>query len=426
MSDDDTKPSAALAEVGLDAPLCELSNPEIDEWAVRRMWEGIQRRKATPVRGVSRRWRVVALATLVPLASALVLYAGTQLDAGTLQLMASWIVAARPAPASSANSAAPAGPLLTREARRFESLEAPAVTSSVASVPLPARVDFADGSSIEAAPGARVDALASGADEFALLLRRGRASFRVTPGGPRLWRIEAGTTRVEVVGTVLSVESDDTGTTVQVDVGRVLVRSPELPGGVQSVAAGQSLRLEAAERSLEDRSLEAPVAAPGEPDPAAAPPARSPRVGRGPTKAAELWLAVDEARGDGRPARAAALLARLLRDYPADSQVALAAFTLGVLQLDRLAQPSEAAASFRRALELGIGAALREDAYLRWAEALDRAGAAARIEGVLAEYVARYPHGRHRSAIEHLLARPEEMSPAAAKGPPASRPRQTP
>jgi tetratricopeptide (TPR) repeat protein len=389
MSDDDVKPSAALGGVGLEAPLCELSNPNIDEWAVRRMWEGIQRRKTTRALGRAR-WRLVVLSALATLALSLALfYAGARL-----------FVATRPEPA-----APPAGPLLTREARHFESLEAPPEPPWPRAVaPPPARVDFADGSSIEAVSGARVDALASSADEFAVLLRHGRAQFRVTPGGPRRWRIEAGTARVEVLGTVLWVERDDTGTTVQVDVGRVLVRSPELDGGVQSVAAGQRLRVAAAPRSLE------PPVAP--PEPAAALPTR--KAARGPTRAAELWQAADEARRDGQPARAAALLERLLRDYPADSQVALAAFTLGVLQLDRLAQPSEAAASFQRALELGIGAALREDAYLRWAEALARAGAVARIDGVHAEYVRRYPLGRHRSFIEQLRAHPDGAGPGAA------------
>jgi ferric-dicitrate binding protein FerR (iron transport regulator) len=382
---EDLEPSAALARLGLDAPLAQLATPEIDEWAVRRMWEGIVRRRSAAAPGLATRRLAVALSAFATLGfCAAVFFAG-------LRLM----------PAANPDATRVAGPLLTREAEPFETLEAPPVTSASEPAHTPAvRVDFADGSSIEAAAGARVDALASSADEFAVLVRRGRAHFRVTPGGPRLWRIEARNARVEVLGTTLWVESHDTGTRVQVDVGRVLVRSPELPGGVQLVAAGESLELNGEAPNAAAAPAVDPTLAPVEPGA----PSRSRSAAPTPPRAAELWEDADEARRGGQPARAAALLGRLLRDYPADSQVALAAFTRGVLQLDRLGQPAEAAVSFQRALELGIGAALREDVYLRWAEALDRSGAGVRIEAVLAEYVRHYPLGRHRTALERLCA----------------------
>jgi tetratricopeptide (TPR) repeat protein len=280
---DEEASSKALAELGLEAPLARLSHPSIDEWAVRRMWQRIQRRRLPRAAPGAARWRVVLLSALATLAlSAAVFVAAADL---------------RPAfwPHTTQRAA---GPLLTREA--------------------------------------------------------------------------------------------------QVDVGRVLARSPELPGGVQTVGAGQSMRSSTESPPAIEAASAAPLA-PLAPKPAA----RS--AERSPTRAAELWQGVDDARRRGQPIRAAALLSRLLRDYPADSQVALAAFTLGVLQLERLEQPAEAARSFERAIELGIGAALREDAYLRWAEALDRAGASARIEALLADYARRYPHGRQRAAIQALL-----------------------
>jgi hypothetical protein len=273
-------------------------------------------------------------------------------------------------------------------------------------------------------------------------VRRGRAQFRVTPGGPHRWRIEASHAQVEVLGTVLWVESDARGSSVRVDVGRVLVRSPELPGGSRPLAAGEVLRL--------GTPLAAPEAAPETGAGDRAPPAA--RVGRrraraqtlgatrlergdvaslparsraGGSTAAALWEEADEARRDGQPARAAERLARLIEGYPEDSQVALAAFTLGVLQLDRLAQPVEAAESFQLALELGIGAALRDDAYLRWAEALSRVRDAARLAMVSAEYARLYPRGRQRAAIERLAraaarAAAERRSPNGGAAPPAS------
>jgi len=262
-----------------------------------------------------------------------------------------------------------------------------------------------------------VEAIASSPDEFAVALRRGRAEFHVTPGGPRRWRIEASHARVDVLGTVLSVESDDWGTSVRVEVGHVLVRSPELAGGSQHVSAGQSVRLgeaapselastraASASRRLEDGRRRAPGSFATSSDGAAAKgsdkPGRS-RIGAGPAAAA-LWQGVDDARRNGQPARAAALLERLVEEYPTDSQVALAAFTLGVLQLDQLARPLDACESFQRALELGIGAALREDAYLRWADALAQVGDDARLVVVGAEYARLFPRGRHRAAIDRL------------------------
>src|SRR5690606_3197944 len=150
-------------------------------------------------------------------------------------------------------------------------------------------------------------------------------------------------------------------------------------------------------RPLEPR----PEAALDEPAPARAPVRSTAGVA---TAAAALWEGADEARRNGEHARAAALLTELVEQYPADSQVALAAFTLGVLELEHLAHPFEASEWFQRALELGLGAALREDAYLRWAEALSRSRARARLLEVSAEYERLYPHGRHAAAIEALAS----------------------
>lgn len=420
--------SATLESLGLEAPVHELARPHVDEWAVRRMWEGVQRRRAPPV-GRERPY-VVALSAFAAVAAVLALViAGAQLVRSP----------AEPARANVDALPGRAEPLLTSEARRFELLEAPPAPANPASPSASvgsratARVDFVDGSSIEASPGARVEALASSPGEFAVAVRRGRAQFRVTPGGPRRWRIEASHAQVEVLGTVLWVESDAAGSSVRVDVGRVLVRSPELPGGSQPLAAGEVLRLgtplaaldaapeagaaEMAPQVLEPRDTATPAspAARVERRRARTPPLGATRLERGAaasrpagsrvggsTAAASLWEEADEARRDGQPERAAELLARLVERYPEDSQVALAAFTLGVLQLDRLARPVEAAESFQLALELGIGAALRDDAYLRWAEALSQVRDPARLAMVSAEYARLYPRGRQRAAIEQL------------------------
>jgi hypothetical protein len=380
---DEGKSSAALAALRVAGPVRELTPVPVDEWAVRRMWEGIQRRERA--RQLAR-WKGSAGGRW-PLAP-------TLLGCGLVVLLA--VVAMQLYSPSRTDAVAPlaAGPLLTREAQRFASVEGPLAGA-------PVRVELADGSSIEAFPGARVDGLASSASEFVVLLRGGRARFLVQPGGPRRWLIETRNARVEVVGTVFSVDADEAGADVQVEVGTVLVRSPMLPDGVQRLDAGQSLELRA------PAPPPAAASAPPEASPAPSSPVHAPTPARGDRQrhasAAALWDGADAARRKGQPARAAALLELLMRDYPDDSQLAAAAFTRGVLQFAELGQPAGAASSFRQALDLGIGAALREDCYWRWARALERAGDGAGARAAVAEYLRVYPNGRHRRTLERLI-----------------------
>jgi ferric-dicitrate binding protein FerR (iron transport regulator) len=378
-------PSAALEARGLAAPLRQLTQFTIDEWAVRRMWGHVEARAASGLRSgrtrLGRRGWAVFAAALPALLSALLVFGGF------------W----GHTKASSVQSAVPEV-LLTRQARRFESLEAPEDGA-------PARVEFADGSSIEASAGTRVESLAATPREFVVLLRRGRAHFSVTPGGPRRWLIETRNARVEVVGTVLSVESQDATARVQVEEGSVLVRSPFLPDGVERVSAGQALELRPPTAGATP-AADAPSGAidPPQTEPSRAADSRSSSKSGRPQSAAQLWEQVDRARRAGQPERAAALLKRLLREYPADSQSALAAFTLGVLELDRLGLPGSAAQHFRQAAGSGIPSSLRNDCYLRWARAEQRAGDAEAVRAVARTYANRYPHGTLRSKLERLAA----------------------
>ena len=395
--------SAALALLELEAPLRRSSRLGLDEWTVRRMWENVQSRApgTATARAASRRsqkWSwALALATLV---------------------VASWIAAGAPW-----RTRVFQGPLVTREGKRFESLDAPAGES--------ARIGFADGSQIEAAPGARIEGLAATGNEFVLLLRRGKANFSVTPGGPRRWLIEARGASVEVVGTHFSVESGTGVVAVSVESGIVLVRSPLLADGVQRLGAGQSLRLDtggseaALEHAPHDPANEAPAAPaaaaseadadaagetraqldrPARDTPVRPVPKPSPRAQRHVREsAAELWSSADRARRAGDAARAADLLERLIAEHPEDSQAALGAYTIGVLQLEQLARPRSAARHFAQALELGIATGLRESCYLRWAEALRQAGDSDALRGIAREYLRSFPLGEQRDAMQRLL-----------------------
>jgi transmembrane sensor len=405
MRESEAPDSAALAAARLPRPVRELTRLGVDEWTVRRMWEDIQRRSAArgaPVPARPRRRGAMALA--LGLGLALVL---------TLAVSASWLLLR-----SSAEQAANAVvPLLTEDGHRFEALEATPGTP-------PAQVAFADGSSIEALPGARIEGLAATGNQFVVLVRRGRARFSVTPGGPRHWLIETKSARVEVVGTVLSVENGDDFVEVRVDEGVVLVRSPLLSDGVQRIQAGQSLRLQTSAvppREAAQRPEQAPrapassatAAASSAAAPAKAAEPRERRRRRPGTSAAELWSGADQARQSGEAARAAVLLERLLYEHPGDSQAALGAYTLGVLQLEQLARPRAAARSFAQALDLGLATALQESCYVRRAEALRQADDVSELRRVASEYLRRFPAGAHRDAMQRLVetnARPSRAA----------------
>jgi transmembrane sensor len=333
----------------LERPLAQSLRITIDEAAVQRMWSGIERR--LPRQKMSRPARGLWLAF-----------------GALLVAVVAWLGAVRLAPSD--HGAEPRA-LLLADGRAFESIE-----NGIAR--------FADGSRIEAEPGARVEALASTPGELALLVRRGRARFVVTPGGPRRWSIDARGVRVEVVGTVLSVEASERVVRVGVEVGVVLVRSSLLPDGVRRLTAGQDVELaleRAAREPVEPALSELPITGPlvSEPleQPAPSPstaPARTTRsraaARRSPPTPAvpssqpsdaarELWARADAARAASQPELAIELLEQLLREHPDDAQAPLGAFTLGTVLAEQR-EPERAVRAFRRALELGLPSVLRD------------------------------------------------------------------
>ncbi|MEY4551112.1 MAG: hypothetical protein RL685_7307 [Pseudomonadota bacterium] len=407
MKHDAADTSHALAALGLRQPLRQLTRPRLDERRLLGIWQKIEQRSRPKQEGRQRLLSPGRLALALSL---------------TLLLVMSWTLL-RPSPRS------PLLPLATAQGQRFESLEAGAQHGE--------RVSFADGSQIEADPGTRIEGLAATATEFVVLLRRGRARFSVTPGGPRRWLIEARGASVEVVGTVFSVESRAGVFAVRVDAGVVLIRSSLLADGVQRLSAGQTLRLDVGpEQELEPEATPAPektgVNEPSERAvaPAARAPARAPGEARGTRQrnalapsqqqrandsrsadsAAELWARADEARRAGDAADAAQLLQRLIEQFPRDSQAGLGAYTLGVLQLEQLAAPRAAAQRFRQALELGIATGLRESCYLRQVEALRHAGDAPAARQVARQYLRSFPLGEQRDAMQQLLSGQELLN----------------
>lgn len=291
--------------------------------------------------------------------------------------------------------------------------------------------DLSDGSRITLVRGARLDVLESSPRSVALALRTGRARFDVRPHGPRTWRIDCGAFSVEVVGTKFVLDRRATGLRVDVLHGAVLVRGEGIPDGVQRLEAGQSLLARppqpvAAEdaapavearatpvlQSLSAQIIRSSVVHASPKKRALAQRARRRAQAHANANAATgagagatgddieaLFREADKARLEGRLDDAVVALRRILERHADDSRAALAGFALGRLQLSALAQPDLAARSLRLALALGLPAALSEDAYVKLAEAHQRAGDHAAACSAWNEYLRRYPQGaKHQAA----------------------------
>lgn len=301
---------------------------------------------------------------------------------------------------------------------------------------------LSDGSRLTVRAGSRLDVLETSEKRVALALRSGSARFDIKPHGPRTWSIDCGAITVEVLGTAFDITRSSERVEVDVLRGAVLVRGAGVPDSVQRLNGGERLAIpvhpeEASEPS--SKSAVVPVLlVPSEPAPAssAAPaedtsetpaPRRSRRAHRnapsseapempepaaapaatasvGPS-AAELLLEADALRRSGKARAAIEPLQRVLELHATDPQAALAAFTLGRLQLDVLDQPAEAVHALARALSLKPPAALAEDVQARLVEAYGRAGQRARACEAAATYRQNFPAGRREGLVSHFCPR---------------------
>jgi transmembrane sensor len=112
----------------------------------------------------------------------------------------------------------------------------------------------------------------------------------------------------------------------------------------------------------------------------------------------ELLALADVARISGHPKDAVAPLSRASAAHGA--RAALAAFTLGRVELDSLQDAPPAAHAFARAIALGLPDGLIEDAYVRLVESRARSGDAAGAKAAANEYRARFPSGTRSSAMD--------------------------
>jgi transmembrane sensor len=328
-------------------------------------------------------------------------------------------------------SAASSAPLTRLDGSAIEAI---APLAAASSVPL------SDGSQLRVEKGSVLAPLDVSERSVVLHLLRGRSSFAVKPGGPRRWVVEAGVASVEVVGTRFSVERDARGVLVQVEEGKVLVRSPELADGIASLSAGESLRVpskDQAERSAAaiieaqeavsameptiftpdspaaaDAPLaQQPIAAPSEPsEPKTKPAPATKPTGSGPRvpDADALFSTADQARMSRDYSAAIAALERVIAEHAKDPRAKLAAFTIGRIRDEHLNDFAGATAAYERALLLGLSGSLAEDCHARLMRVLGlqvaRAGLPrVRLEQAAQQYLQRYPKGRYAAQARVVL-----------------------
>jgi TolA-binding protein len=116
--------------------------------------------------------------------------------------------------------------------------------------------------------------------------------------------------------------------------------------------------------------------------------------------ARDLFDEAQRARAEGRSLDAARAFDRLRRGFPRDPRAALSAFELGRLRLDVLGDAQGAEEALRDAMALGPQSPFREDAEARRVEALARMGDHGGCSAARSAYLARWPNGTYRRAVE--------------------------
>jgi transmembrane sensor len=280
-------------------------------------------------------------------------------------------------------------------------------------------VTLADGSRVELGAATRARLTSAKATAIRIDLERGSVDIEATHVAGRTFVVGAGPYDVRVVGTHFAVRRvPGAQVTVQVERGAVEVAAAGSSGEARRLAAGEqwsapestalpaaataALLPPSAAAGAAPAGLVAATPAQGEPvaqPPAPAAIAPAPLVRRD-DNARDLFDEAQRARADGRPADAARAFDRLRRTFPRDARAALSAFELGRLRLDALGDPRGAEEALRDAIALGPSSPFREDAEARRVEALRRAGDATGCASARAAYLARWPNGTYRRAVE--------------------------
>ena len=96
--------------------------------------------------------------------------------------------------------------------------------------------------------------------------------------------------------------------------------------------------------------------------------------------------------------------AALIKQFPGDERVGVAALELGRLRMDTQRAYGPAVEAFRRAIAAAPNEGIREDALARLIEALDALGDQATCAQEQRRYQVRYPRGVHAAAVRGRCA----------------------
>ncbi len=261
---------------------------------------------------------------------------------------------------------------------------------------------LADGSTAQQAQGALVLIQAVEEDRTELLQTQGSVRYEVVPKATRRFVVRAGDVEVNVLGTIFRVDREPTEVTVRVERGRVEVTQL---GRRVRLEAGEVIAFNVAGAVSDDLPSAQPSSGPQPVEgPRASPTAGTTSTQREPIVASPLELLdqADRARAAGDLDAAARRLHDLLRRYPDDARAALANFVLGRVESSR-GSSEEAARAFGACVARRPGGALEEDALAQWARARSRSGDATGASSLAQRYLATYPSGIHRLAMEHLV-----------------------
>jgi transmembrane sensor len=356
-----------------------------DETDAQRIWRGILARSA---RSTSEPW-----------SARWIFYRGALAVAGVMVVLSFWL--GRP----------------WGHSRLELSTGEPPSTFVVGSEQSQRQVDFADGSKITLGSGSRLDVLANDGSSFVTVLRHGRGSFAVRPGGPRRWVVECGLATVEVVGTDFSVQRSAERLEVVVSHGTVAVRGDKVPDGGRALTAGERLVVgdENLERAAnpEPSVITAPSASSQQCAPApgngtiraiGSPSSKSPvtTAARAHVPIEELLGQADAARKSGDIATAADLLERTAREAGRDPRAAVAALTLA--RLTMTSYPQRVARVLSSVLAIGVPRGLEEDTSARLVEARARSGDKAGARRAAVEYERRFPAGARLEEVRRWTA----------------------
>ncbi len=253
-----------------------------------------------------------------------------------------------------------------------------------------------------------------GGERSVVELRRGSLRFVARPPASGNLVVRVGDLDIEDVGTEFEVSADDAQVNIKVIAGLVRLAGPDAK---QELRAGSEKHLErrsGAGAAPTDDQQPAPkldvdrwrhLAQQGQ-FKSAYESAQAHGAGAVRDQPEDRLLWADVLRLSGHAAAGAEVLRDFLKRYPKDPRATTAAFTLGRVLMDELNRPSQAAAAFVDAERLAGRGALAEDALARATLAYARAGDNDRARECATRYVARFPQGRHRTALAALLGPP--------------------